>query len=112
MCFGVAGAEYRKMPKIKPKKALRKGKRNTERPKHAVVRTLIAKYKGLCAYCGVTVNFTRNDDAEATIDHVVPKSRGGAYGFGNLALSCRRCNCAKSDSAEFAADVESKNERD
>ena len=41
-----------------------------------------------CAYCGKSAN---------TIDHVVPKSRGGAESWDNLVACCFRCNNIKSD---------------
>ena len=41
-----------------------------------------------CAYCAAAAN---------TIDHVVPKSRGGADTWDNLVACCFRCNNIKSD---------------
>ncbi len=41
-----------------------------------------------CAYCG---------KAAHTIDHVQPKSRGGASSWENLVAACLRCNNAKGD---------------
>jgi 5-methylcytosine-specific restriction endonuclease McrA len=38
-----------------------------------------------CAYCGSRAR-------HLTIDHVVPKSRGGATTFENCVASCRKCN--------------------
>lgn len=38
-----------------------------------------------CAYCG-------NRSRYLTIDHVIPKSRGGATTFDNCVASCRKCN--------------------
>jgi 5-methylcytosine-specific restriction endonuclease McrA len=42
----------------------------------------------LCAYCG-----TRAD----TIDHVVPRSRGGLHAWENCVASCTKCNHRKAD---------------
>ena len=42
----------------------------------------------LCAYCG-----TRAD----TIDHVIPRSRGGQHVWENCVASCTRCNHRKAD---------------
>ncbi len=43
---------------------------------------------GRCAYC----------DAPATsLDHVVPRSRGGAHAWENVVSCCRRCNHVKAD---------------
>jgi 5-methylcytosine-specific restriction endonuclease McrA len=41
-----------------------------------------------CGYCGKNAN---------TIDHVLPKSRGGADSWENLVACCLRCNNKKSD---------------
>ncbi|GAA4350341.1 HNH endonuclease [Microbacterium rhizosphaerae] len=41
-----------------------------------------------CAYCG---------KAAATIDHVLPRSRGGADSWENLVACCLRCNNVKGD---------------
>lgn len=40
-----------------------------------------------CMYCG--------DGGELTIDHVVPRSRGGGSSWENLVACCRPCNLAK-----------------
>ena len=42
-----------------------------------------------CAYCGC-------GDA-TTVDHIVPRSRGGLTTFGNLVACCKRCNGFKAD---------------
>ncbi|WP_417511144.1 HNH endonuclease [Microbacterium sp.] len=41
-----------------------------------------------CGYCGKTAS---------TIDHVLPRSRGGADSWENLVACCLRCNNVKSD---------------
>jgi 5-methylcytosine-specific restriction endonuclease McrA len=41
-----------------------------------------------CAYCGAHA---------ATIDHVLPRSRGGADSWENLVACCQRCNNTKGD---------------
>lgn len=40
-----------------------------------------------CCYC--------NNTKDLTLDHVMPKSRGGKTTWGNLATACRRCNTKK-----------------
>jgi len=42
-----------------------------------------------CQYCGVTTDLT--------IDHVLPRSRGGKSTWTNLTTACRRCNGRKGD---------------
>lgn len=39
-----------------------------------------------CAYCDKRAN---------TIDHVIPRSRGGKHRWENVVAACRRCNMAK-----------------
>ncbi len=41
-----------------------------------------------CQYCG---------RAAENVDHVLPRSRGGAHDWENVAASCRRCNSRKGD---------------
>jgi len=51
-------------------------------------RAIFARDAGRCVYC----------DAPATsIDHVVPRSRGGRHAWDNVVSSCRRCNHVKAD---------------
>jgi len=55
---------------------------------------VVARAGGACEYCrlleaptGVTFH----------VEHIVPRSQGGATALENLALSCPGCNMAKSD---------------
>lgn len=41
-----------------------------------------------CAYCGV-------ENSRLTIDHIIPKSRGGKTNFDNCISACRKCNHKK-----------------
>ncbi len=41
-----------------------------------------------CQYCG---------GAAETLDHVVPRSRGGGHTWDNVVAACRRCNLRKGD---------------
>lgn len=43
-----------------------------------------------CQYCGSTMDLT--------IDHVVPRSKGGPSSWENLITACRTCNSRKGDS--------------
>lgn len=42
-----------------------------------------------CQYCGATTNLT--------IDHIIPKSRGGEETWENLVTACIKCNNKKGD---------------
>jgi 5-methylcytosine-specific restriction endonuclease McrA len=41
-----------------------------------------------CQYCGVRSN-------DLTIDHIIPRSRGGGHSWDNLVSACRPCNHRK-----------------
>jgi len=53
-------------------------------------RTIILRDKCTCQYCGRQLA-----REEATIDHVVPKSRGGETAWHNVVCACRACNMRK-----------------
>lgn len=42
-----------------------------------------------CVYCGST--------RQLTLDHVIPKSKGGKNDWNNLVTSCQKCNLKKSN---------------
>ncbi len=42
-----------------------------------------------CQYCG--------NDKDLTLDHVVPKAKGGKTSWTNLVTACKRCNSKKGD---------------
>lgn len=42
-----------------------------------------------CQYCGVT--------KDLTIDHVIPRSKGGNSSWKNLVTACKKCNAKKGD---------------
>lgn len=53
-----------------------------------------------CAYCRCELTFERAErgkhiPTKATIDHVIPLSRGGAHRWSNVCLACWRCNLSK-----------------
>jgi 5-methylcytosine-specific restriction endonuclease McrA len=51
-------------------------------------RTVFARDSHHCQYCGSTAE---------SIDHVVPRSRGGLHVWDNVVAACRRCNTRKED---------------
>lgn len=61
------------------------------------VKVLIRKHRGKCADCGTDVTLEHNTPNQATIDHVVPLSKGGEDQLHNLRLLCRSCNLRKGD---------------
>jgi len=55
-------------------------------------KNLMIRDEGQCAYCGRSV-----DKHSGTIDHVLPKSRGGKTDYLNCVLCCKKCNGIKSN---------------
>ena len=53
-------------------------------------RNLFARDEGRCQYCG-----KKYKTSELSIDHVVPRSRGGRTTWTNVVCSCTRCNVRK-----------------
>ena len=53
-------------------------------------KAVFARDGGRCVYCGA---------AATSLDHVVPKSRGGAHSWDNVVSACGRCNHVKADRA-------------
>ena len=54
-----------------------------------------------CAYCGAETCFTGRDGPKATVDHVVPKSKGGLDHMSNCVVACEACNAAKADQEDW-----------
>ena len=57
-------------------------------------RAVLARDGHECAYCG---------GRATTLDHVVPRSRGGDNSFDNLVAACGRCNQRKADRTPIEA---------
>tara|TARA_B100000131_G_scaffold213207_1_gene204986 strand:- start:9367 stop:9882 length:516 start_codon:yes stop_codon:yes gene_type:complete len=53
-------------------------------------KNLFLRDKGRCQYCDVKVTLKTG-----TIDHVIPKSRGGKHCWENVVLACSKCNQKK-----------------
>jgi 5-methylcytosine-specific restriction endonuclease McrA len=58
------------------------------------VRTqILHRYECQCYLCKVPLTVET-----MTVDHIVPRSRGGTHDLGNLAPACVICNVSKADS--------------
>lgn len=84
----VARSEYR----IEPMPAVVRLVRYVRVPRRAAVpltrRAVFARDGGRCVYC---------DSPATSLDHVVPRSRGGLHIWENVVSACRRCNHVKAD---------------
>jgi 5-methylcytosine-specific restriction endonuclease McrA len=53
---------------------------------------LFLRDRHLCGYCG-----TPFADADLTVEHILPVSRGGRHEWTNVVTACRPCNARKDD---------------
>ena len=53
-------------------------------------RNIFARDENRCQYCGKKFSTT-----ELSLDHVIPRSRGGRSTWENMVCSCARCNARK-----------------
>jgi 5-methylcytosine-specific restriction endonuclease McrA len=69
-------------------------KKYVRRPPHQKVafnrKNVFRRDDNTCQYCGAKSN-------DLTLDHVMPRSRGGATSWENVVACCRRCNAKKRD---------------
>lgn len=56
---------------------------------------LLIRNNGRCHYCGCVLTVGGSSTDSLNWDHIIPISRGGSHGEGNLAPSCRSCNLSK-----------------
>lgn len=52
-------------------------------------REVLRRDKHACQYCGST--------KKLTLDHVIPRSKGGKHTWDNVVIACERCNSRKGD---------------
>src|SRR3954465_3529413 len=50
-------------------------------------KNILLRDRNTCQYCGQTFN-----SADLTLDHVIPRSRGGTSSWENLVACCHPCN--------------------
>jgi 5-methylcytosine-specific restriction endonuclease McrA len=54
---------------------------------------MLAKWKFECFWCGMLFKSKK----EVTLDHLIPRSKGGKNNKDNLVLACMDCNTKKAD---------------
>jgi 5-methylcytosine-specific restriction endonuclease McrA len=55
-------------------------------------KNILVRDENRCQYCG-----TRFGEDDLTIDHVIPRSKGGTSVWNNVATACKPCNQKKRD---------------
>ncbi|MCR9252558.1 MAG: HNH endonuclease [bacterium] len=74
-------------------------------PYRGVVLTrhnIFKRDKNQCQYCGTTKNLT--------LDHVIPKSKGGKSTWTNLTTACQKCNAKKGDNSLEEVEMKLRNQ--
>lgn len=51
--------------------------------------------EGICGICGEPVKLIKKGRMRATIDHIIPLSRGGLHSYANVQIAHWLCNVAK-----------------
>jgi len=72
--------------------------RNINRHAPLSRKNIYIRDKGVCQYCHKSLTFKA-----CTVDHITPKSRGGAHSWENVTLSCSKCNQRKGASSPLEA---------
>lgn len=88
-CHGVKPKKSKPSPSPIPRKG--KSKRRWKLSL-TIKRRRLFKADPHCSYCGCELNW-----GTATLDHVVPRSKGGTDSMDNLVLACQPCNVRKAD---------------
>lgn len=63
-------------------------------------RNIMRRDNHTCQYCGIK--------SDLTLDHILPRSRGGRDSWENLATACNRCNVKKGNRTPEEADMKLK----
>lgn len=64
-------------------------------------RNFLVKKFGLgqrrCGFCCIQLNFASGQSNSVSVDHIIPKSKGGTSGQVNSFMVCARCNSERGD---------------
>lgn len=60
-------------------------------------REVLRRDNQACQYCG--------SNKRLTLDHVIPRSKGGQHTWNNVVAACARCNCRKGDRLPHEANM-------
>lgn len=73
--------------------------------RRAVVISWMEAFGDICECCGRRMQYgrrlrNRNLKTYASIDHIIPPSKGGTNDLSNLRVICRQCNTRKGDTVQ------------
>jgi 5-methylcytosine-specific restriction endonuclease McrA len=72
--------------------AARPGRESLSKRLGKLAQRIKARDRHCCVYCGATEH---SSGAKLHLDHLTPRSEGGADTADNLVLACRSCNCRR-----------------
>lgn len=83
--------------KIRIKNRNREARESAASGTHTVtdIQAQHARQQGRCYYCGCELTVKSKLPNSATVDHVIPLSRGGSNAPDNLVIACQDCNFRK-----------------
>ena len=77
------------------------------RKSHWSRKGVLVRDKHTCIYCGVKLGALQNGKVlskrDFTIDHIIPRSKGGKDTWSNTACACSKCNHRKSNRLHHVA---------
>jgi len=68
----------------------------TKKISNKVFKESLYKDTKVCFYCGLSLSFS-----DATVDHIMPLSKGGLNNRNNVCLCCYKCNSSKGSSVPW-----------
>ena len=74
------------------------GKFNVSYDDSITRREVFARGGAVCYICGQLTHYENSDEYSpllATVDHLIPWTRGGEHSWENVKLCCLRCNIVK-----------------
>lgn len=66
-------------------------------------KNILQRDQYCCQYCNIDLT-----DKDATIDHIIPRSKGGSSSWVNMVAACRDCNLSKGNRTPKEARMELK----
>lgn len=79
--------------------------------KRRLWKRLFRLAKGKCPTCGCQMTRSPDRDNSATLDHILPKSKGGPTKKSNLEILCAACNRKKGDAVPAESEFQVKGGR-
>ena len=99
--LATAGGEMYQLPRTVVLKKYVKLPDRMYRPNR---RNIFLRDNYSCSYCEKQLS-----TEELSVDHIIPKSRGGKDTWENLTTACKTCNCTKGDRTPEEANMPLKN---